>query len=86
MIATSGRRTLVASSRPPNPTSATSTSTAWRAKVVKAIAVMASKVVTLLSRSISGRNSSTSETTSARDMSSPPVRMRSRKVCRWGEV
>ena len=57
---TSGVTTLVASSRPPSPTSATTAVAPWRAKYRNASAVVISKVVSFVPWSREGRISSTS--------------------------
>ncbi len=82
---TSGRTTLVLSSRPPSPTSATAISTPRAAKSAKAIAVVASKKVARRSR-ISGRRRSVHIATASSPIGTPSTRMRSRNDTRWGEV
>src|SRR5437899_3951977 len=85
MTATSGVPTVVASRRPPRPTSSTATSTASRAKWSRASAVVASNIVAS-SRATSVPRASTPSTTPSSGMGSPSTRMRSRNETRCGEV
>src|SRR2546427_3612985 len=85
MTATSGEPTVVASRRPPRPTSSTATSTASRAKWSRASAVVASNIVAS-SRATSVPRASTPSTTPSSGMGSPSTRMRSRNETRCGEV
>ena len=80
-----GRRTFVASSRPPRPASMIATSTFFRAKWTNAIAVVASKNVACCF-SICLRSSDVSWTTSFFEIGRPLMRMRSVKSIRCGEV
>ena len=84
--AATGSSTLVASSRPPSPTSTTAVSTPASAKQRKAIAVVASKKVAPL-RSIAGRSRSAAD--QDRPLPQPAARrsrIRSAKETRCGEV
>ncbi len=82
----SGVTRLVASSRPPNPTSSTTVSTWDASKQRKAIAVSTSKVVTPSIAATWGRSRSTSVTKLSSGIGSPPTRIRSRGSCRCGDV
>ena len=98
MTATSAATTLVASQRPPSPTSITPTSTASSARCASAMAVSSSKKVTgwawspsrsSARASISRAMPSTSVWTSANTsgaIACRPTRMRSRTSWRWGET
>ncbi len=86
MPQTAGATTLVGSSRPPSPVSTTAHSTPCRAKEAKASAVIISNVLIPGVASNAGRNSASSSTNSTFAISAPLSRMRSRKVCRCGEV
>src|SRR5690606_17334567 len=81
----SGSTALVASRRPPMPTSSTARSTPARAKRSRATAVTTSKKVAPSSVA-SGRTSATSAAISAALASSPSTRARSPTRCRWGLV
>ena len=84
---TIGLTRLVASSRPPSPTSITPTSTPMRANHSQASRVANSKCVSgMRAASRSARSSPTRSTTRARGMVRPPARMRSVKSTRCGEV
>ena len=84
---TAGRTRLVASRRPPSPTSITATSMPTRANHSNAIRVANSKCVSAMPAAArSARSAATSSTTVARGMVRPPTRMRSVKSTRWGEV
>ena len=82
---TSGRTTLVLSSRPPSPTSTTAISAPRAAKSAKASAVVASKKVAFRSR-MGGSSRRSTWPPPLREMGTPSTRMRSRKETRWGEV
>ena len=78
----SGSTTLVASSRPPSPTSTTATCTRSCANARKAIKVASSKNVSPSSRKAHGtRRTISSKSVAARssEMGSPATRMRSQK-------
>ena len=79
---------LVASRVPPMPTSSTCQSSGCAANHRKAIPVSASKVVTpsALMAVIEGHTASTALAKSSSDRGSPLTWMRSRMVCRCGDV
>ena len=84
---------MVASSRPPNPTSSTAAPTFASRKAVSAVAVIVSKNDGRTSSSpdsaagsIRSRIPSSSRLSSGVDTSSPPIRMRSFGRTRCGEV
>ena len=81
----SGVPTVVASSRPPRPTSSTATSTASRAKWSSPSAVVVSNIVAS-SLATSVPSASTPSTTASSAIGSPSTRMRSRNDTRCGEV
>ncbi len=83
--AASGSSTLVASRRPPSPTSTTDTSTPARANISNAIAVVASKKVAWSASTIGSRRPIQS-TTASSVTGVPSIRMRSRKSTRCGEL
>ena len=80
-----GTPTVVASSRPPRPTSSTATSTASRAKWSRASAVVVSNMVAS-SRATSVPSASTPSATASSGIGAASTRMRSRNETRWGEV
>jgi hypothetical protein len=82
---TSGRTTLVLSSRPPRPTSITAISAPRAAKSANAIAVVASKKVARRS-STRGRSRSVHIATADSEIGTPSTWMRSRNDTRCGEV
>ncbi len=88
-----GSLTLVASRRPPMPTSRTATSTAWSRKWTKAAAVTASKnvgcaesVPARTSRRAARRTWSTAASRAAGAISSPPTVILSFTRTRCGDV
>ena len=91
MTATLDSNTLVASSRPPSPTSKTATSTPSARNTLIAMAVRASNVDgapigSAAICSMEGQMRSTVTANASSASGSPSRRMRSRKVWRWGEV
>ena len=80
-----GSPTVVASSRPPRPTSSTAISTPSRAKWSRASAVAASNMVAS-SRLTSVPSASTPSATSVSEIGVPLTRIRSLKSQRCGDV
>ncbi|GAV36424.1 hypothetical protein ROTAS13_04111 [Roseomonas sp. TAS13] len=77
--------TLVASNRPPSPTSSTSRSAGTRAKSRKAVAVVISKTL-IPSPALACSASSSAAASTSSSTSVPASRMRSWKRTRCGEV
>ena len=81
----SGASTLVASIRPPSPTSSKRVSAGWRAKAKKAVAVVISKnVMVSLLLAVSASHNTSARAVS--EMSVPLSRIRSLNRTKWGEV
>ena len=87
-VALTSVATLVASRRPPSPTSRTAKATLASRRATNAMAVIASKNVGSghAPRATTRCSFVTAFTNAASEMASSPMRIRSRTVCRCGEV